>query len=254
MLDPTRPTGLSPRPTSVLSDGRYLDVTYSVTRTPKGDYPSRLGRWLLANVYGKPGRLLDMGCGRGDYLSVFSSLGFEVAGVDISPRAPELAPGHHVEVADLERDPLPFEPASFDAVFSKSVIEHLRMPHALLSKACEALAPGGVAVIMTPSWEYTYWGPFYVDHTHVTPFTATSLADALTLAGFESAEASYFYQLPFLWRYSFLKPLVKLGARLPLSYRPWNSSAPWPDALNKLIRFSKEVMLLGVGRKPLKTV
>ncbi len=233
----------------VLAGPSYLEVTYSTARAPKGSYPHLLGKWLLDSVYGEPGRLLDLGCGRGDHLDVFARLGFDVAGVDVSPAAPGLAGNYPVEIAELESDPLPFPPGSFDFVFSKSVVEHMNNPSCLLSKALEALRPGGTAVIMTPSWEHTYWGPFYIDHTHVSPFTAPSLADALTIAGFECVEASHFYQLPFLWRFPFLKPIAWTVAALPLPYRPYRS-APWPDSTNKLIRFSKEVMLLGVGRKP----
>ena len=234
---------------SVLAAPTYLDVTYSSASVPYGEYPHLLAQWLLKNVYPKPGCLLDLGCGRGEHLSAFARLGFDVAGVDISPRAPELAKGYHVEVADLEHDALPFTSDSFDFVFSKSVIEHMRHPTCLLSKALEALRPGGTAVIMTPSWAHTHWGPFYIDHTHVTPFTVPSLAEALTMVGFESVTVSHFYQLPFLWRHPFLKPVVFAVAALPLPYRPYQS-ALWPDGLNKLIRFSKEVMLLGIGRKP----
>ena len=233
----------------VLATPAYLDVDYSPDRVPYGKYPLLLAQWLLRNVYKQPGRLLDIGSGRGEYLAAFHELGFETAGVDISPRAPELSEGARVEVADLERDPLPFPPESFDFVYSKSVIEHTRYPTRMLSRAIEALRPGGTAAILTPSWAHTYWGPFYLDHTHVTPFTAPSLEKALTQTGFTDVEVSNFYQLPFLWRYPFLKPVVLMVAALPLSYRPYKS-APWPDGLNKLIRFSKEVMLLGVGRKP----
>jgi len=242
-------TNYEPDSQSVFKESTYLDVTYSPERVPYGKYPSQLAQWLLKNVYGKSGKLLDLGCGRGDHLDAFARLGFDVAGVDISPRAPELAKDYCVKTADLECDPLPFTPSSFDFVFSKSVIEHMRRPLGLLSKAIEALRPGGIAVIMTPSWAHTYWGPFYIHHTHVTPFTAPSLEDALISSGFASASVSYFYQLPFLWRYKFLKPLVRILAVLPVPYRPYQS-APWPDGLNKLVRFSKEVMLLGVSKKP----
>ena len=234
---------------SVLKKPAYLDVTYSQERAPFGKYPLQLGKWLLDNVYRKPGRPLDLGCGRGEYLAVFAELGFEVAGVDVSPRAPELAKGFQVQVADLERDPLPFPANSFDFVFSKSVVEHVRRPERLLWSALEALRPGGAAVVMTPSWAHTYWGPFYIDHTHVTPFTAPSLADALNVTGFDSVDVSHFYQLPLLWRCPWMEPIVHVVAALPLPYRPYQS-APWPDGLNKLVRFSKEVMLLGVATKP----
>lgn len=243
--------GQSAREHSMLTKSEYLDVTYLPERVPYGRYPYLLAEWLLKNIYKKAGRLLDLGCGRGEYLEVFTQLGFNVAGVDISPRAPKLGNGHCVEVADLENDPLPFTANSFDFVFSKSVIEHARHPMCLLSKALESLRPGGTAVIMTPSWVHTYWGPFYIDHTHVTPFTAPSLSDALIMAGFDSVKVLYFYQLPFLWHYPFFKPIIWILAVLPLPYRP-HKYAPWPDGLNKLIRFSKEVMLMGVGKKPVR--
>ena len=233
----------------VLQEEEYLALTYSTEREAYTRYPYLLAKWLLDNVYHRPGRLLDIGCGRGEYLAAYAHLGFEPAGLDISTWAQKVSPDFQVEIADLEKDPIPFPPETFDFVFSKSVLEHMRQPMNLLRGAFETLKPSGVAVIMVPSWAHTYWGPFYIDHTHVTPFTAPALADALALAKFEMVEVVHFYQLPFLWRYPFLKLFVKLVAALPLPYRPYQS-ASWPASLNKLIRFSKEVMLLGVGKKP----
>jgi SAM-dependent methyltransferase len=219
----------------------------------------RLATWLRDEIFRaspsksgvspRPARLLDIGCGRGEHLAVFAELGFEVSGTDISPRAPELARGFDVAVADLEKEDLPFAPESFDFVFSKSVVEHLRNPDRLLTASFTALRPGGVAAVMTPSWAHNFWGPFYIDHTHVTPFTAPSLEQAMVLAGYEDVRVTHFYQLPFLWRWPALRVLAKLIAVLPLPFRPFRP-APWPDGLNKLIRFSNEVMLLAVGRKP----
>lgn len=242
-------TGGAPPAKSVLSDARYLEVTYAPARAPYGDYPVKLARRLLETAYGAPGRLLDVGCGRGEYLSAFAGLGFDVAGVDVSPDAPRLAGGAFpVAVADLETQPLPYPAESFDFVFSKSVVEHVRAPVSVLAKAYAALKPGGVAVVMTPSWRHTHQGAFYIDHTHVTPFTAPSLTDAMTLAGFADVRTSHFRQLPFLWEKPYLAPFVKLLGALPAPYRPLDD-APWPNELNKLIRFSKEVMLLSIGRK-----
>jgi SAM-dependent methyltransferase len=234
---------------TILKSSKYLGVTYSITRAPHTDYPFQLCQLLLLKYFKKTGKLLEMGCGRGDHLKVFSELGFDVAGVDISPSAPEYSDGYDVKVANLEADPLPFPKESFDFVFSKSVIEHMREPAQLMAKAFDVLRPGGIAVMMTPSWEHTSWGPFYIDHTHVTPFTAPALEDALKIVGFGNIEVEHFYQLPFLWKCSFLKPFVRAFAAVPIPYRPYKK-APWPDGLNKFIRFSKEVMLLAAAQKP----
>src|SRR2546429_3065826 len=86
---------------SVLKKSSYLDVTYSLSRAPLTAYPQRLAAWLLKNAFKKPGRLLDMGIGRGDQLTAFSNLGFEVAGVDTSPNVAALAGKYDVHVADL---------------------------------------------------------------------------------------------------------------------------------------------------------
>lgn len=234
---------------SVMKDEAYLNLTYSEERAASGPYPTRLARWLSRSFLKPEGTLLDIGCGRGDYLSAFGDLGYQVSGTDISPAAPGFSPDHQVLCADLNHEPMPYPRNSFDVVFSKSVIEHTRTPDVVLKKAFQALRPGGTAVIMTPSWSHTYWGPFYCDHTHVTPFTALSLNDAMVLAGFENVDVQHFLQLPVVWRYPVLKPLIHLLRLLPIPFRP-HVPAPWPKGLNKFIRFSNEVMLLAVANKP----
>jgi SAM-dependent methyltransferase len=248
--DQSQATSSESNAQGILSSSSYLDVTYDVGRSPYGKYPFQLGQWLLKNIYKAPGTILDLGCGRGEHMAVFSDLGFEPSGVDISPKAPDLAGNRFdVKVANLEKDPLPFPDEQFDFLFSKSVIEHTKDPVTFLKKGFKALKPGGIAVIMVPSWEHSYWGPFYLDHTHITPFTQPSLKDAGVFAGFECLEVRFFYQLPFLWRWPFLFPVVKLIDLLSIPYRPMRQ-VKWPNRLNTLLRFSREAMLLAVMRKP----
>jgi SAM-dependent methyltransferase len=239
----------SPEKQAILKDSRYLEVTYSAERAPVGEYPSLLARHLMETSYKKTGKILDIGSGRGDFLDAFSQLGFDVSGVDISPLSSAATGAFTIKTCNFECEPLPFSDNEFDFVFSKSVIEHLHTPHHLVSGAFRVLKPGGVAVIMTPSWAHTYWGPFYIDHTHVTPYTIPSLTDVLQIAGFEKISTRYFYQLPFVWKHPSLISMVRLFSVLPFSYRPYED-AHWPDSFNKLIRFSKEVMLLAVCQKP----
>ena len=244
--------GLSPESDrkTIMEKSSYLDVTYDQEHAPFGPYPLQLAGWISNNYLEGKGRLLDMGCGRGEYLSAFDKIGFKVAGIDISPSAPSLSPDFDIRVANLDNQPMPFDKESFDVVFSKSVIEHTHNPTIMLQKAFDTLVPGGLAVVMTPSWAHTYWGPFYCDHTHVTPFTALSLKDTLMLVGFENAQLKHFIQLPSVWKYPFLKSLVYLIRKLPIPFRP-HMNAPWPENLNKFIRFSNEVMLLAIARKPI---
>jgi len=232
-----------------LDNKEYLEITYSDTRAPQSSYPIQLGKHLLSNFYKRTGKVLDIGCGRGDSLRALSSLGFNACGVDISPEAPNYSKDFNVKVLDLEKEELSYE-NEFDFVFSKSVIEHMREPVALIQASYKSLKKGGMSVIMTPSWEHNYKGAFYIDHTHVTPFTRTSLKDIMEMSGFKDVEVYYFYQLPYLWRYPFLKLLSKIVSMLPIPYAPLNQ-VPWKvsNELNKFVRFSKEIMLLAVAKK-----
>ncbi|MFN4276625.1 MAG: class I SAM-dependent methyltransferase [Ferrovibrio sp.] len=235
---------------SVMERAEYLKLSYDPVKAPFTSYPAKLAKYVGERWFARRGRLLDIGCGRGEFLSAFASLGYGAVGIDISPAAPDFAPEHEVHVANLETDPLPVPANSFDHVYSKSVIEHLRNPDAFLAKAFAALVPGGDAVIMTPSWIHNAWGPFYIDHTHVTPFTGPSLEQAMQLAGFENVRVIHFYQLPSVWRWPAMAWICRLIAWLPLPFRPMHPTAPWPNEVNKFIRFSNEVMLLAYGTKP----
>lgn len=235
---------------TIVHKAEYLNVLYNKHRRQQSDYPLKLAAHLRRIAAPNGGRLLDVGCGRGDFLRAFHDVGFDVAGVDVSPAVTELCAPLTAYSVDVSAEPLPFEDGSFDVVFSKSVIEHVHNPLPLLQKSKSALKPGGKAVIMTPSWLHHGWGPFYLDHTHVTPFTGPSLRDAMEIAGYQDVTVQHFRQLPFLWSVPQLLPLVKLFSMLPLRYSPmYDMRWPWPDGFNKLIRFSKEVMLLAIGTK-----
>ena len=235
----------------IIKDSKYLSILYDEEKRPKTNYPSNLANHISKKFYKKRGSLLELGCGRGDFVKAFYDHGYDVVGSDISPATPDLISPHPCVVADIESNPLPIKDNNFDFLFSKSVIEHLRNPMPFLKESHRVLKPDGCATILTPSWVHHGWGPFYLDYTHVTPFTKFSLKNAMQMAGFTNIKVYHFYQLPFLWKYPFLKPGVKLFSKLPLRYRPMYDTK-LPLLLNNLIRFSKEVMLLAVAYKPSK--
>ena len=78
------------------------------------------------------GKLLDVGCGRGDLLRGFKELNFDVEGVDLSSEAIDLCKPIKVRNYNLENNDLIFE-KTYDYIFSKSVIEHIDKPINLLA-------------------------------------------------------------------------------------------------------------------------
>ena len=225
----------------------YLATMYSPVNKPESGYPGMLADYLATAYLSQCQKGIDLGCGRGDMLRAFGQKGFDVCGIDLSATSRTSCDPYPVEIVDMETAGLPYEDSSFDFTFSKSVIEHLSNPLNLMMEARRILRAGGMSIFLTPSWRHTAWGPFYLDHTHVTPFTKPSLENALRMAGYDEIKVFEFYQLPRIWKHKWLIYMAKLIAFLPIPYRPM-FDAPWNDAVNKTIRFSNEVMLLAVCR------
>lgn len=97
------------------------------------------------------GRAVDVGCAAGYCLRVLAERGFEVHGVELSPVIAEEARRHlgdeAIHVGTLESAPL--QAGAYDLITMWDVVEHVVDPHALLRRARELLAPGGLLVLET---------------------------------------------------------------------------------------------------------
>lgn len=107
-------------------------------------------------------RVLDAGCGNGNFTASIAGAGYEVYGIDLSEsgisiaRRDHSASGARYALASVYDDYRSIFPgvSEFDAVVSVEVIEHLYSPRELVRRAYEGLRPGGVFVVTTPYWGY----------------------------------------------------------------------------------------------------
>jgi SAM-dependent methyltransferase len=149
---------------------------------------------LLALARMPPGRLLDVGCGRGDLGEWLIRRGWTVDGVEPSAPACALATrrGIHARAGTLAEVEL--EPEAFDAVVFRQSLEHVSDPVADLRRAHAALRDGGVLAISVPNfacWQRRRFGGawFHLDvPRHRFHFDPVALRGALARAGFDDVQ------------------------------------------------------------------
>jgi ubiquinone/menaquinone biosynthesis C-methylase UbiE len=216
----------------------YLSVVYDEKSHPYSDYPIKLCAYLFQSFEFKEGmRLLEPGCGRGEFLNNFKDLGLDVVGVDISSEAVAFENGLDVKLCDVENEKLPFDDNTFDVIYSKSFIEHLYYPEKYLEEAYRVLKPNGMLLTLVPDWESNY-KIYFDDFTHRTPFTQMALTDAYKMYGFKEVRVFKFRQLPIVWKY----PKINYLCEFISPFIPVRTQ-------NKFFRWSRELMLVGIGKK-----
>ena len=113
----------------------------------------RLTGWLYRRLRLYPrlckhleGRVLDVGCGIGDFLNFRSG----TVGVDIDASAVAWCRNLGLDAHLMTPDALPFDNATFDAVVLDNVLEHLAAPNALLSDIKRVLSAHGSLIVGVP--------------------------------------------------------------------------------------------------------
>jgi len=222
---------------------RYTDIIY---KNENKDYDYKLCEYIY-NSYFKDvnGSLLDIGCGNGRHLTHFENLGMKnVYGIDSRI---EDNTKKNIKKCDVETDKFPFKSNSFRCVFSKSLIEHLHRPDNFIEETLRVMKLDGVLVLMTPDWR-SQMSFFWDDYSHYHAYTKKSLKDLLDIFGYRDVECEYFYQLPFVWDRPCLEIIPKIISICPQSFK-WKTKDMRNGEDRKLIRFSKEKMLLATGLK-----
>jgi SAM-dependent methyltransferase len=114
-----------------------------------------LGQQLAAfaeSLLGRPGSMLELGCGRGELLRGAANRGWSVRGVEMTEAFARIASEEHgvgVEHAPIES--AQSLGASYDVVLLAAILEHLYDPAETLKRVRGALRPGGLVFIDVPN-------------------------------------------------------------------------------------------------------
>lgn len=136
-----------------------------------------------------PARVVDLGCGRGEWLLFLQAKGYAVLGVE--PNGAMVQRCHQAGLPVAQLDGLTWLHAQADAsvevLTAFQVVEHIPFAQLLLwlREAARVLRPGGRLIVETPNPENVLVGShtFYHDPTHRNPLTPTLLCFALEYCG-----------------------------------------------------------------------
>lgn len=175
---------------------RYYPARY---RTERQKFTAGLRVKRRASAAGGPGgRLLDLGCGSGEFAVEMRRRGWETAVTEINPHVLDELRAHGIEAKsadDATRDGFA-EP--FDVITCWHVLEHVEHPLALARWVRSQLKPGGVFQVAVPnvgSWQAATFGPdwFHLDvPRHRYHFTPPTLTRLLQEGGFDVVATSTF--------------------------------------------------------------
>lgn len=155
--------------------------------------PAYVERLPLPADVARP-RLLDVGCGNGEFLGRAIRAGWEGFGCDFDPEAVAAARATGAEVRQGGAEAFAEQTGSFDAVTLSHVIEHVHDPADLLERCFRLLKPGGRIFIDTPNAEARGLALFGASWRGLEPprhlmlFNWAGLERMLSDAGFESFE------------------------------------------------------------------
>lgn len=144
----------------------------------------------MERIFRRGGKILDIGCGSGQWLTVLNDK-WDKYGIEVSPKAAGIA--RQSTEANIFCGPFEdydVEAETFDVITAFALIEHLKDPRKLLQWAFTHLKPSGIVILMTGDRESKvakqmgYEWPLYFPPVHLHFFSCRSLEHLVTEAGF----------------------------------------------------------------------
>jgi O-antigen chain-terminating methyltransferase len=158
--------------------------------------------------------ILDLGCGRGEWLELLKENGLIAKGIDINRVMVMQCKELGLDV--IESDAIQFlrtqKPNTWGAITGFHIVEHLplKILIALFDESFRVLIPGGMVIFETPNPENLIVGAcnFYADPTHTNPLPPFTLEFLMEARGFLNPQILRLRPMPFLLENETLQNLL----------------------------------------------
>ena len=196
-------------------------------------------------------KVIEIGCGKGEYLSLMKSAGVDAYGIENSQESVDYCIKNNLNVTKdfiyTAVDVLPSRP--YDAFFMLSYFEHLPDPTIQLKSIHKNLKEGGVGLIEVPNFDmmlkHDMFSEFITDH--LTYFTKSTLTSTLLMNGFDVIECKE------IWHDYIISAVVRKRTITNLqSFK--DKQASLKKDLHTYIRQYKKVAVFGAGHQALALI
>lgn len=191
--------------------------------------------------------VLDIGCGRGEFLELLCDKGIGGRGIDINEDMVEYcrSRGLDVERIDAVTYLESIEDKSLDGVFIDQVVEHLRPDYLvkMLGLCYKKLKYGYYIVAETVNpLSFFSFANFYIDLTHVRPVHPATLRFLLGSVGYRGVEVRFFSPVPDEDRLNRVNPEEKTKELMGISSEIYNQNV---DMINNVLYGAQDYAVIG---------
>ena len=197
-------------------------------RGSREEIKQRLAFYLPIFKEGLPGRekapILDIGCGRGEWLELLRDADLDAEGIDLNQVMVEQCRERKLAVSEADALPhlMGLDENSLGAVTAFHLIEHLELGNLvnLINEIIRVLRPGGIVLFETPNPENLAVGAcnFYADPTHRNPVFPLQYNSSLNSADSTRSNCCIHGKM----------------TSAPALFNMWRKTTPWPKTSTRL--------------------
>jgi len=229
----------------------YKDVIRAVAISDEmEDFRMRQFAIFVQKFSLKGKKVIEIGCGRGEYLSVMQQCGVDAYGLEHSAESVTqcVKNGFKVSKGFIEKSNYNLNDAPFDAFFMLNFLEHLPDPNSFLRGIYNNLADDAIGLVEVPNFDMILQKKLFSEFIgdHLFYFTKETFNMTLRLNGFEIIECDE------VWHDYIISAVVKKRSKLDLSHF-YKYQAKLKNEIGEYIRRfkDKKVAIWGAGHQAL---
>jgi SAM-dependent methyltransferase len=198
-------------------------------------------------------KIIEIGCGCGEYLSIIQQLGVDAYGLEHSTESVRQCVKNSLKVSKgfIQSSASRLNHAPFDAFLILSFLEHLPDPNSILSGICNNLADGAIGLVEVPNFDMILrrrlFSEFISDH--LLYFTEETLSTTLRQNGFDIVDCDE------VWHHYIISAIVKKRQKLDMSHFYKYQEKLEHEIIDYVSRFrDKKVAIWGAGHQALAII